>query len=560
LGHHRGYFCEEERRHKNAVESLKEKVVQMNKDRKKQRLAEKKKLRSLKDLKRMPKIWLVSDIFSNTWILEQLDPNKTLMVVDEPPMGSDAVPTNPEDNEVSRCMVEGMLCPMYKTLLMSATMPREHQLPSIVDNFVTRFGCADKKSCINECFSAQLDAGVILVRPSGGIAFPHELCSTAEELKQLCHRLPGDPLTLKAYTERALSQLWVRWRRLVEAKKTPAGWKPPIMPEEKFADLATLRPDAIRTYTVMLLQSVADAGDDTFVKEFCGMAADAEELSQFPEFDIKELLFKNAHAFPGVSLVADDKPREILLEMAEKLIEQFPKASELENEMNAADEEVAKQNKELEKRAGKDADEGEVQMFSNDNQQIKFDSSLVIQTEQFLKRWCPSAKKESLMYPRMPPTFRDFKALHELPVDDVWKMLALSGAGAFDPELDADKSRPIYTQWVHDRMQANKLSCVTAGKEFTWGANLPASTVVVTSSFAQATSVSGMLQYVGRAARRGLTTHGQAIFESNEDLNRIFSKGAQQMSTEADTMERYAKWLLAGKTPESWTAASDATA
>lgn len=94
---------------------------------------------------------------------------------------------------------------------------------------------------------------------------------------------------------------------------------------------------------------------------------------------------------------------------------------------------------------------------------------------------------------------------------------------------------------------------MTAGKEFTWGANLPASTVVVTHGFAKNTSVSGMLQYVGRAARRGLTTHGQALFETDDDLNRIFEKSA--MSTEADTMERYARWILADRDEKAWTPA-----
>merc|ERR1712021_290136 len=115
--------------------------------------------------------------------------------------------------------------------------------------------------------------------------------------------------------------------------------------------------------------------------------------------------------------------------------------------------------------------------------------------------------------------------------------------GSFDPTLDADASNPVYTQWVHESMTNNKLACVTAGKEFTWGANVPASTVVVTSSFAKNTSVAGILQYVGRAARRGLTTHGQAIFEREEDLDRIFAP-TTGLSTEARTMERYAEWWL----------------
>jgi hypothetical protein len=69
--------------------------------------------------------------------------------------------------------------------------------------------------------------------------------------------------------------------------------------------------------------------------------------------------------------------------------------------------------------------------------------------------------------------------------------------------------------------------------------------------------VAGILQYIGRAARRGLTTHGQALFETDEDLNRIFRKGGQNMSTEADTMSRYAKWLLNGQDIAFWDAADE---
>jgi len=227
----------------------------------------------------------------------------------------------------------------------------------------------------------------------------------------------------------------------------------------------------------------------------------------------------------------------------------MPKTKDLDAQLDAADEDGKKA-----KKAEDKGDEEEVEMFSaGDSKAIKFDSSLVVGTQAFLKKWCPEYdSKKGMMFPKLPPTVRDYREIAALPVEDKWKMLGLSGMGAFDPLLDKDPAMPIYTQWVHDRMQSGKLSCITAGKEFTWGANLPASTIIVTNNFAESTSVSGMLQYVGRAARRGLTTHGQAIFEKDEDLNRIFSKGAQQMSTEADTMERYAKWILGGKEDSEW--------
>lgn len=176
---------------------------------------------------------------------------------------------------------------------------------------------------------------------------------------------------------------------------------------------------------------------------------------------------------------------------------------------------------------------------------LKFSSDLVIQSQQFLQRWCPSRPKNAPTIARLLPTVKEFTTIKNLPVDERWQMLALAGAGSFDPKLDVDKGNPVYTQWVHDSMTQNKLACVTAGKEFTWGANVPASTVVVTKSFAETTSVAGMLQYVGRAARRGLTTHGQAIFERDEDLERIFAS-PDGLSTEALTMERFAEWWISG--------------
>merc|ERR1712217_507139 len=128
------------------------------------------------------------------------------------------------------------------------------------------------------------------------------------------------------------------------------------------------------------------------------------------------------------------------------------------------------------------------------------------------KKWCPSRPKNAVTIPRLLPAVREFMAIKALPVEEKWQMLALSGAGSFDPKLDVDLGNPVYTQWVHEAMTANRLACVTAGKEFTWGANVPASTVVVTQSFAETTSVAGMLQYGPCCASRS-HTHGQAIFE-----------------------------------------------
>lgn len=368
----------------------------------------------------------------------------------------------------------------------------------------------------------------------------------------MCDRLPGDPLVLKAYTERALASILARWQVLQTEGKVPMCFLDSVIrPEVRFADLSELNHASIRAYALEILGSVAASGEDGFVKAFCEPRSDGKR-NIFPEYNLVEMLFGNAFAFPGLTLVSNDDPAGQMLEMASKLMEHFPKVSDLEKDIKA--QEQGQQAAERARERGKDKkrgrgsggeikDEREPEVAQP---KLGFSSDLVIQSEQFLKKWCPGRPTGRL---RLSPTVQEFQAIKNLPVDERWQMLALSGAAAFDPKLDADAGNPAYTQWVHESMTAQKLACVVAGKEFTWGANVPASTVVVTKSFAETTSVAGMLQYVGRAARRGLTTHGHAVFERQEDLDRIFAT-PDGVSTEALTMERYAKlWLSRG---EEW--------
>lgn len=519
----------------SAVYSLRYIVAKLNLERKKKRLALKKKQRNLHDLKRFPHIFMMCDTASCAWLARQLDPNRTIMIIDEPPMGSDVFPEAPEDNPIACAMAQAMMTPAYKTIWMSATLPRPSMLPTLVDSFLSRFKIdpADRDKHVHECFSTELDRGAVMCGPSGAVSFPHQRCETAVELSKLCTRLPADPLVLKAYTERALASLVARWYDLQKAGKIKDGFKKRVVPPEKrFADLSELNHASIRAYALEVLGCVAAEEDDEFAKAFCE-ARDEGEKNLFPAYNLSEMLFGNAYAFPGLTLVADDNPAQQLLDMSVRLQEHMPKASEIEDDIKAQEASAAK--------AEKFAEEGEVVEAATTK--LKFSPSLVIQSEEFLKKWCPSRPSNTHHIVRILPTVQEFLAIKELPVDERWQMLALSGAGSFDPKLDSDPSNPVYTQWVHESMTRNKLACVTAGKEFTWGANVPASTVVVTKSFAETTSVAGMLQYVGRAARRGLTTHGQAIFERDEDLLRIF-QSPDGLSTEARTMERYAAWWL----------------
>merc|ERR1719160_1799111 len=97
-----------------AVESLRYTTVKLNIERKKKRLAERKRKRNIHDLKRMPRMYLMCDTSSCAWLLRQLDSSRTLLGIDEPPMGSDRYPATPEENPLACAMIQAMMTPMYK--------------------------------------------------------------------------------------------------------------------------------------------------------------------------------------------------------------------------------------------------------------------------------------------------------------------------------------------------------------------------------------------------------------------------------------------------------------
>merc|ERR1712000_715507 len=197
-------------------------------------------------------------------------------------------------------------------------------------------------------------------------------------------------------------------------------------PEKKFSDLSNLNHASIRDYAMELLQHIAAQDDDALAVSFCERSPGEKRF--FPEFDENEILFSNAYAYPGLTLVANDNPSGHLLQMASRLMEHMPTVGKLEEALEA---EEARAQKEKKFESDDEAEKGD----GGKAIALKFNPELVIQSEAFLKRWCPD-RKAGHTERRMEPTVGEFRTIKELPVEEKWQMLALSGAAAFDPKLN----------------------------------------------------------------------------------------------------------------------------
>ncbi|KAL3916803.1 MAG: hypothetical protein SGPRY_006665, partial [Prymnesium sp.] len=134
----------------------------------------------------------------------------------------------------------------------------------------------------------------------------------------------------------------------------------------------------------------------------------------------------------------------------------------------------------------------------------------------------------------------DFKRVDTLPVDETWRMLLLSGVAAHVPHEMAlnPAGDTSYTNYVAEQLEKGALAVCGVTKDFTYGANVPCTSVLVDKDFLKKHSANTLRQFIGRVARTGLAPFGVAQFEDDSFLAKMCGKNDNQ---EALCMEATAK-------------------
>merc|ERR1711869_99537 len=111
------------------------------------------------------------------------------------------------------------------------------------------------------------------------------------------------------------------------------------------------------------------------------------------------------------------------------------------------------------------------------------------------------------------------------------------GASELNPQGDTS-----YTNYVAEQMEKWSLAVCGVTKDFTYGANVPCTSVLVDRDFLTKHSANTLRQFIGRVARTGLAPFGVAQFEDDDFLPKMCGKNDNQ---EAACMEATAKKIIA---------------
>ena len=361
--------------------------------------------------------------------------------------------------------------------------------------------------------------------------------------------------------------------------------------DEHFSDLSKLGHSSLRHYAIYLLERLLATADEALIAAAC-TPSKKEEQAFFPTFSMGQLLLKNARYFPGMTLTVSPNPLEQIRSTAETLVKEFPSLKKLNKEMEAEEAALQKRldgiRKEAEKVkggedrveeiiAGKMRDFGisesagarrairrnSAQFVSRTSRALlarssdarlrppgglKIPEHCVVNSRAHLKKYAEGLTKAELeeydgSFFRSAPTRQDFKAVDALPVEDVNKMLLVAGVAAHMPYA-ADlnpQGDTSYTNYVAEQMEGGKLAVCGVTKDFTYGANVPCTSVLVDKDFSTNHSANTLRQFIGRVARTGLAPFGVAQFEDDTFLPKMCGK---QENLEALSMEATAKAII----------------
>jgi len=482
-------------------------------------------------------------------------------MIDEPTMGADqgngeALPIN----SLTGYMVQGMLAAPYKTIWSSATLPPGSELPTIINAFTEHY--AVDSDAVDELVSMQLNVGVLLVRPSGQVALPHSMCSEPPEgetcvgmLKDFVMRLKREPLLLKAYTAQAICSIQDRLEEdgIPALAKAASFAVTPI--DEYFADVSRLSHSSLRTYAILLLEALAATENEELIKMACTPTTNVKS-AMFPPFDPSKLLLENAAYFPGMTLTVSSNPTKDISATAHDLVKEFPSLKKLTKEIEASEAALEKQlasiRKEAEKVKGGEDRVDEIiaakmrdMNVSDSATVLKIPEHCVVNSRGHMRKYNAKLSLDDYdaSFFRASPNQTDFKKVDALPVDDQWRMLLLSGVAAHVPhDLQLNpQGDTSYTNYVAEQLEHGKLAVCGVTKDFTYGANVPCTSVCVDKDFLKKHSANTLRQFIGRVARTGLAPFGVAQFEDDSFLAKMCGKNDNQESL---CMEATAKAIV----------------
>jgi len=436
------------------------------------------------------RVLIIADLDAAIEILKK--DNNYILFLDEPTIGADK-PDHPITDKISKILT---LAP-EKTILSSATLPKQAEIKNIIDHFKNRHS---ESKIITINFRESL-IGCEMIDNNGISIIPHNNCKTVQELEKVVKQLESLIFIDRLYTASILY-------RIVNRMKKNQIDVPDL--ETHFANIENLSQNKIQKLAIDMLKKVINTKNDKLVEEVC-----MPLNKNYDKFNIEKIFTSEAHKFIGSTLVTVQDPISFALKNSEELLENCEPAYKIIKKYNS---DVSAYNTEIGKLSfindpiEKLKKEQELEQMLRPS--LKIPKNIMINSLQHLSQYSP--KKNIDM-----ESIREPLLLEDLPLNlniaDWMYQLLFAGVGIYTTNKSISKD---YIDLILSLASVGKLAFLIADDSICYGANYPLSNVIITDQVADEHSISTIFQLAGRAGRVGTSWIAYCYTEPNTS-NRI---------------------------------------
>ena len=459
---------------------------------------------------------IVSDIDSAISLLKESQ--DYILFLDEPTVGAD-VP----NHQVTDAVAELLEYAPARTILCSATLPFEEEIPEIVKQFKNKHS----KAVVKTVHSLESIIGCEIRSFTGYNITPHNNCETIEHLKYVIQQLNTKPFVGKMYTAPIL---YMMWDRMMEEGLNV------INLEDHFSNFANLSQSNIQEMTKTLLQMLVDTNNNDIIKRVCkplgniminegidndnnddnnndndesnsdddgptviwGKKSKPIEL-KYQGITMENIFTKDAHKFLGACLVVVKDPARFAFNNSREFHKDLKSASKMIKHLESLE---TKYNESIERLEYIKNDMERTQKEQEiERPRMEFLPEYRVNTEYHIGKYTPKEYHSTINRDNL----QTFISLETIPRDLIcpdWAMLLLySGIGIY--EQNNQMFGQNYTDLVLQMASLGQLAFLITDINISYGANYPFCHLLVEDEVLRGRSINTIFQLFGRVGRVG---------------------------------------------------------
>ena len=386
------------------------------------------------------------------------------------------------------------------TVLVSATLSKPEEIPTVIDNFKNKYGYSDNSQFLHVIKSSRQHISCTFIDENGYIYAPHHSIDSIDNIDSLISKLDV-PLIKRSYSPEVVLDMILKINAYLPEE---------LKFESRFSKYGMITHENIRNYGCDIIHYIGQTrNEELFIFLKTNIVKKMSNMDLNTIFTVSAVDYQFGNTL-HISTLSDFNQH--VSNITIPLLEGSPKISTIVGDYQKIKNQINNQITSHEKSSSDESKDFVSELQGNlENIKLSYPGEFIINSRRHSMRFGTTRK---LVMENLPPhiSVEDTDILDE----DRTKLL-FSNVGIYQPESFSNQKMDLFLR------NKDSYRFILSTPSIVYGTNIGLTTIDIDQSFKDECSKNTLYQLVGRAGRRGKSDSAIIIFRNNDMLKIIFS-------------------------------------